>query len=44
MLNKRNNRGETMDTLPYLKEISLKRDKVDDFDTFPFTIPAVREI
>ena len=31
-----------MEVLPYLKEISLKVDKVEDFDRYPFSIPAVK--
>ncbi|MEX1056288.1 MAG: AAA family ATPase [Natronospirillum sp.] len=33
-----------MDALPYLREISLKRDQVESFDHYPFSIPAVREL
>lgn len=29
---------------PYLREISLKRDKIPDFTKYPFTIPAVRHL
>lgn len=31
-----------MDTLPYLREISLKRDRIENWEVFPFTIPAIR--
>ena len=30
-----------MDIKPYLREIKLNRDKVPDFDTYPFNIPAL---
>ena len=33
-----------MDALPYLKTVSLKRQQVDSFDSYPFCIPAVREL
>ncbi len=33
-----------MEILPYLREISLKTDKIDDWDIFPFTIPAIRNL
>jgi predicted ATPase len=33
-----------MEPLPYLKEISLKRDKISDVARYPFSIPAVREL
>ena len=29
---------------PYLREIELKRDQIDSFDTYPFCIPAVKEL
>ena len=29
---------------PYLREISLKRDKIGDASTYPFTIPAIRHL
>jgi predicted ATPase len=29
---------------PYLKEIQLKREKVADFDQFPFCVPAIKEL
>jgi predicted ATPase len=29
---------------PYLREISLKRDKTADATKYPFTIPAVRHL
>jgi predicted ATPase len=33
-----------MEPLPYLKEISLKREKISDFSRYPFSIPAVKEL
>ncbi|MCH8529309.1 MAG: AAA family ATPase [Saccharospirillum sp.] len=33
-----------MEALPYLREIVLKRDQIDDFSGYPFSIPAVREL
>ena len=33
-----------MEPLPYLREVALKRDMVDSFDVYPFSIPAVREL
>lgn len=33
-----------MESLPYLKEISLKRDNISDMSQYPFSIPAVREL
>ena len=33
-----------MEALPYLKAISLKRDKIDELDRFPFTVPAIRNL
>ena len=33
-----------MEALPYLREISLKRDQIERFDRYPFSIPAVREL
>ncbi len=33
-----------MEILPYLREISLKTDKIDDWDLFPFTIPAIKNL
>lgn len=33
-----------MEVLPYLKEISLKTEKIDSFDQYPFSIPAVRNL
>lgn len=33
-----------MKALPYLKEISLKRDKIENINRFPFSIPAVRNL
>ena len=29
---------------PYLREILLKRDDVDNFDVYPFCIPAIKEL
>ncbi|MDO6706642.1 AAA family ATPase [Photobacterium sp. 1_MG-2023] len=31
-----------MEPLPYLREVSLKRDQIDSFSTYPFSIPAVK--
>jgi len=31
-----------MEALPYLKRISLKPEKIDDLDRYPFSLPAVR--
>ncbi|PML79154.1 AAA family ATPase [Enterovibrio norvegicus] len=33
-----------MEALPYLKEVSLKRDRVDSFNAYPFSIPAVNHL
>lgn len=33
-----------MNALPYLRSISLKRDKHPDFDRYPFSIPAIKEL
>jgi predicted ATPase len=33
-----------MEDLPYLKEISLKRNKIEDFDRFPFALPAIKNL
>lgn len=33
-----------MEPLPYLKEVGLKRELVDSFDTYPFCIPAIKEL
>ena len=33
-----------MEILPYLREISLKADKIDDWSIFPFTIPAIKNL
>jgi len=33
-----------MEELPYLKEISLKRNLIESFDNYPFSIPAIREL
>ena len=33
-----------MDPLPYLKNISLKRQSIDSFDVYPFSIPAIKEL
>lgn len=29
---------------PYLREIRLKRDEIEDFDVYPFCIPAVKQL
>ncbi len=31
-----------MDAKPYLRSIELKRDEVEDFEAFPFCLPAIR--
>ena len=37
--------GQTvMDEPQYLLDVSLRRDKVENFDHYPFSIPAVREL
>ncbi|WP_230625518.1 hypothetical protein [Photobacterium leiognathi] len=28
---------------PYLREIELKREKIDNYDQFPFSISAIKE-
>ena len=33
-----------MEPLPYLKTIELKRDLIDSFNVYPFSIPAVKEL
>lgn len=33
-----------MEPQPYLKTIELKRDLIDSFDVYPFSIPAVKEL
>jgi predicted ATPase len=33
-----------MQKKPYLKEISLKRESVDDFDKYPYCLPGVRKL
>ena len=33
-----------MEPLPYLREIALKRDLVETFDAYPFSIPAIKEM
>ena len=33
-----------MEALPYLKEVSLKRDEISDMGHYPFSIPAIREL
>ncbi len=33
-----------MDVRPYIREVSLKRDKISSYDAYPFCIPAVREL
>lgn len=36
--------SKAMQALPYLQTISLKRDKIPDFDRYPFSIPAIKEL
>lgn len=36
--------GPLMNPLPYLKEAGLKRDRVDSFDVYPFSIPAIKNL
>jgi len=31
-----------VETFPYLKEISIKKEKVESFDVYPFSIPVVK--
>ena len=33
-----------MDKLPYLREVSLKTEKIATWDRFPFTIPAIKNL
>jgi predicted ATPase len=33
-----------MQAKPYLREIALKRDQIPSFDSYPFGIPAIREL
>lgn len=33
-----------MDALPYLKEVSLKRDRVESFDEYPFSLPVMKNL
>jgi len=33
-----------MQIKPYLKEISLKRERVEDFEVYPFCIPGVKNL
>lgn len=33
-----------MDALPYLREIKLKRDQIKSFDSYPFSIAAVKQL
>ena len=33
-----------MQALPYLRQISLKRDEIEEFGRYPFSIPAVSEL
>lgn len=44
--NRRNRRAsvDRMKPKPYLREISLKREKIASFEKYPFTIPAVRRL
>ena len=34
----------TVNARPYLREVSLKREKVPGYDSYPFCIPAIREL
>ena len=34
--------GKKVKTYPYLREISIKRERVEDFDVYPFSLPVVR--
>lgn len=34
----------SLDPLPYLREVSLKREQIGSFKAYPFSIPAVREL
>ena len=34
----------TIEALPYLREISLKRDLIESFNSYPFNIPAVKQL
>ena len=29
---------------PFVRSVVLKRDEVDDFDAYPFSIPAIRQL
>lgn len=33
-----------VDVRPYIREVSLKREKISSYDAYPFCIPAVREL
>ncbi len=33
-----------MEALPYLRELSLRREKIENYDCYPFSIPAIREL
>lgn len=33
-----------MDKFPYLKQVSLKKDTIESFDQYPFSIPAVKHL
>jgi len=33
-----------MQEKPYLKEIALKRESIEDFDSYPFCIPAIKKL
>lgn len=35
---------DTMKPRPYLKEISVKRDEIPNYEEYPFNIPAIREL
>lgn len=34
----------TIESLPYIRELSLNRDKTEDLDSYPFTIPAIQQL
>ena len=33
-----------MESFPYLKKLTLKRTEIENFDIYPFSIPAVSEL
>ena len=35
---------EIMRARPYLREISLKRDEITNYEEYPFNIPAIKEL